>query len=133
MKTAAGSLLLLALCAPAAWGGKANVLFVEAAEEKEGLWTFAVTVSHDDKGPSHWADWWRVRTPEGKELGRRVLLHSHEGEQPFTRDEQIWIPTDVRIVVVEAHDKIHGLGGATVTVDLTKPAGQSYTVTRRRR
>lgn len=44
-------------------GGKANVLFVEATEEKEGLWTFA----------------------------------------------------------------------ATVTVDLTKPAGQSYTVTRRRR
>jgi hypothetical protein len=72
-----------------------------------------------------------VRTPEGRELGRRVLLHSHEDEQPFTRDERIRIPSSVRTVVVEAHDRVHGLGGATVTVDLTKPAGQSYTVTRR--
>ena len=126
------SLLALLLWTPRAWGGKANVLFVEATQESEDLWTFSVTVSHDDKGPTHWADFWRVRTPEGKELGRRVLLHSHEGEQPVTRDAQIRIPPTVRIVVVEAHDKLHGLGGATVTLDLTKPAGQSYTVTRRR-
>ena len=126
----AGLLVLLAW-APGAWGGKAHVLFVEASQEGEDLWTFSVTVRHDDKGPTHWADWWRVRTPEGKELGRRVLLHSHEDEQPFTRDAQIRIPPHVRTVVVEAHDKVHGLGGATVTVDLTKPAGQGYTVTRR--
>ncbi len=123
---------VLLLDASGTWAGKAHVLFVEAIEEAEGLWTFSVTVSHADKGPAHWADWWRVRTPEGKELGRQVLLHSHEDEQPFTRDGQIRIPPNVRIVVVEAHDKVHGLGGATVTVDLTKPAGQGYTVTRRR-
>ena len=127
----AGSLLLLALCAAAAWAGKAHVLFVEATQESGDVWTFSVTVRHDDKGPTHWVDWWRVRTPEGRELGRRVLLHSHEDEQPFTRDERIRVPSNVPIVVVEAHDKVHGLGGATVTVDLTKPAGQGYTVTRR--
>lgn len=127
----AGGLLALLLYAPPAWAGKAHVLFVEATQEAADLWTFSVTVSHDDKGPNHWADWWRVRTPEGRELGRRVLLHSHEDEQPFTRDERIRIPPNVRIVVVEAHDKVHRLGGAAVTVDLTKPAGQGYTVTRR--
>ena len=124
-------LLVLLPWAPAAWAHKAHVLFVEATQEAGEVWTFSVTVSHDDRGPNHWADWWRVRTPAGSELGRRVLLHSHEDEQPFTRDERIRIPPGVRIVVVEAHDKVHGLGGATVTVDLTKPAGQGYTVTHR--
>ncbi len=127
----AGSLLVLALWTSPAWAGKAHVLFVEATQESGEVWTFSVTVSHDDKGRTHWADWWRVRTAEGRELGRRVLLHSHEDEQPFTRDERVRIPPGVRIVVVEAHDTVHGLGGATVTVDLTKPAGQGYTVTRR--
>ena len=131
MKIAGLSLLLVALCVPAASAGKAHVLFVEATQESGDVWTFSVAVKHDDKGPNHWVDWWRVRTPEGRELGRRVLLHSHEDEQPFTRDERIRIPPNVRSVVVEAHDKTHGLGGVTVTVDLTKPAGQGYTVTRR--
>lgn len=90
-----------------------------------------MTVRHEDKGPAHWADWWRVRTPDGRELGRRVLLHSHEDEQPFTREAQIRIPPDVKIVVVEAHDKLHGLDGNVVTLDLTKPAGQGYTVHRK--
>jgi len=131
VKIAGLSLLLVALSVSVAGAGKAHVLFVEATQESGDFWTFSVTVKHEDKGPKHWADWWRVRTPEGRELGRRALLHSHEDEQPFTRDERIRIPSSVRIVVVEAHDRVHGLGGATVTVDLTKPAGQSYTVTRR--
>lgn len=130
MKIAALALGLL-LWAAMAWAGKAHVLFVEAGQESTDVWMFSVTVKHDDKGPNHWVDWWRVRTPEGRELGRRVLLHSHADEQPFTRDERIRIPPNLRSVVVEAHDKVHGLGGATVTVDLTKPAGQGYTVTRR--
>jgi hypothetical protein len=36
------------------------------------------------------------------------------------------VPRDVRSVVVEAHDKIHGLGGATVTVDLLKLSGPNF-------
>ena len=31
-------------------------------------------------------------------------------------------------MIVEAHDKVHGLGGTTLTVDLTRPAGSGYTV-----
>jgi hypothetical protein len=119
--------VLFAMLAPgSAWAGKADVVFVEVAQEDADTWMFAVTVRHDDRDPDHWADWWRVRTVDGRELGRRVLLHSHVDEQPFTRDERIRIPRDVRAVVVEAHDKVHGLGGATVTVDLSKPSGPNF-------
>ena len=115
-----------------AWAGPANVVRVEAVEESDGWWRWVVTVRHEDRDPDHWADWWRVRTPEGRELGRRVLLHSHVGEQPFTRDERIRLPAGVRVVVVEAHDKVHGLGGAAVTVDLDQASGPGYVVRRRR-
>jgi hypothetical protein len=49
-------------------------------------------------------------------------------EQPFSRDGEIRVPRGVQHLVVEANDKVHGLGGKTVTVDLTKPAGPGYTV-----
>jgi hypothetical protein len=110
------------------WADEADVLKVEARQVDAERWTGVVTVQHDDQDPAHWADWWRVRTVEGTELGRRVLLHSHAGEQPFTRDGEVRIPRGVQRVVVEAHDKVHGLGGKTLTVDLTKPAGPGYTV-----
>ncbi len=121
-----------ALAFTSAWGGPANVVQVEAVEEGDGWWRFVVTVRHDDRDPDHWADWWRARTPDGRELGRRVLLHSHVDEQPFTRDERIRLPAGVRIVVVEAHDKVHGLGGAAVTVDLGQASGPGYVVRCRR-
>ena len=124
------ALAVLLVAAPA-WAGEADVLKVEAVQDGPDAWTFAVTVRHTDQDPDHWADWWRVRTPDGRELGRRVLLHSHVGEQPFTRDEAVRIPADVVVVVVEAHDKVHGVGGATVTVDLRRPSGPGYVVRRR--
>jgi hypothetical protein len=108
--------------------GEADVVFVEAVQEDAEMWSFGVTVRHDDRDPHHWADWWRVTTPDGRELGRRVLLHSHVDEQPFTRDARVRIPRDIRIVVVEAHDKVHGLSGERVTVDLTRPSGPGFRV-----
>jgi hypothetical protein len=119
--------IIVAMLLPqAVWAGKADVAFVEVRQEDAETWTFAVTVHHDDRDPDHWADWWRVRTVDGRELGRRVLLHSHVDEQPFTRDERVRVPREVRTVVVEAHDKRHGLGGATVTVDLSKASGPNF-------
>ncbi len=122
------SLIVLVGSVSQGWAGKADVVAVEATEELDGAWSFAVTVRHADQDPDHWADWWRVRTPDGKEVGRRVLLHSHTDEQPFTREARIGVPRDVRVVVVEAHDKVHGLGGKTVTVDLRRRAGPGYRV-----
>jgi hypothetical protein len=69
--------------------GPADVIRVEVTQEDGERWRFEVTVQHADRDPDHWADWWRVRTPEGQEFGRRVLPHSHVGEQPFTRDEVV--------------------------------------------
>jgi hypothetical protein len=118
---------LLAMLAPGStWAGKPDVVLVKVHQDDAVTWTFTVTVRHDDRDPDHWADWWRVRTLDGRELGRRVLLHSHVDEQPFTRDERIRVPRGVRTVVVEAHDKVHGLGGTTVTVDLSKPSGPNF-------
>jgi len=51
----------------------------------ENNYTFAVTVSSPDTGCARFADWWEVITPAGELLERRVLLHSHVDEQPFTR------------------------------------------------
>lgn len=116
------------LAAATGWAGKADVLKVEARQTDAEQWIFVVTVQHDDQDPRHWADWWRVRTVEGTELGRRVLLHSHVDEQPFAREGEVRIPRGVQRVVVEAHDKVHGLGGKTLTVDLTNLAGPGYTV-----
>ena len=123
-------LAVLALAVPAQ-AGPADVLRVDAVQESDDRWRFDVTVQHADRDPDHWADWWRVRTPDGRELGRRVLLHSHVDEQPFTRDEVVRVPKEVPIVVVEAHDKLHGLGGRRIKVDLRTASGPGYTVRRR--
>ena len=120
------AVILATLVYEAGWAGRPHVVFVEVRQEDADTWVFSVSVRHDDRDPDHWADWWRVRTLDGHELGRRVLLHSHVDEQPFTRDERIRIPRDVSTVVVEAHDKVHGLGGTTVTVDLSKPSGPNF-------
>lgn len=130
MRRALGVLLTLGLLgAPGhVAAGKADVVFVEAVQEDAEAWSFAVTVRHVDRDPDHWADWWRVRAPDGRELGRRVLLHSHVDEQPFTRDARIQIPRGIRFVVVEAHDKMHGLGGEVVTVDLAQLSGPRFRV-----
>ena len=63
---------------------QARVLQVKTTG-KSGSYNFAVTVSSPDTGCDRYADWWEVVTPEGELLYRRVLLHSHVDEQPFTR------------------------------------------------
>ncbi len=62
----------------------ARVLDVSASGDP-GSYTFAVTVESPDSGCDRYADWWEVITSDGGLLYRRTLLHSHVGEQPFTR------------------------------------------------
>ncbi len=102
--------------------GEADVIAVEAfalPKAGENVFRFRVTVRHDDEGWEHYADAWEVVGPDGAVLGRRVLLHPHVNEQPFTRTGDYTIPPDVQEVIVRAHDKVHGLGGEEKTVTLS--------------
>jgi hypothetical protein len=82
--------------------------------------TFHVTLRHADSGWEHYADLWRVLTPQGEELGRRVLLHPHVDEQPFTRGESMTVPSKLDHVLIEAHDKVHGYATKRFRLDLPK-------------
>lgn len=104
-----------------ALAGEADVLEVEARPSADGTYRLAVTVRHSDEGWEHYADRWEVLAPDGTVLGARVLLHPHVGEQPFTRSlGGVAVPAGVSRVVVRAHDGVHGLGGAEVTVEFAE-------------
>jgi hypothetical protein len=62
----------------------AGIVSIEISGEA-GSYTFAVQVASPDTGCDRYADWWEVLTPDGRLLYRRILLHSHVDEQPFTR------------------------------------------------
>ncbi len=113
--------LLLLIGAGSAGAGEADVVAVEAAEAGAGTWRFEVTVAHADAGWDHYADKWEVLAPDGRVLATRVLLHPHVGEQPFTRSlGGVAIPAEIERVILRAHDSVHGLGGAEMTVELAR-------------
>lgn len=81
--------------------------------------TFHVTLKHSDEGWKHYANRWTVLTPEGKELGVRVLYHPHVNEQPFTRSlGGVKIPDGVTEVIIRANDLVHKEGGKEMRVKL---------------
>ena len=89
---------------------QADVLSISINGEA-GDYKFSVTVSSPDEGCSQYADWWEVISPDGELVYRRVLLHSHVGEQPFTRSGgPVQIEPDT-VVVVRAHMHPGGYGG----------------------
>ncbi len=117
----AGLLALPGAALPSATAaGEADVVAVEVTAEASGTFGFAVTLRHADQGWEHYADRWDVVSADGSTVyGERVLHHPHVNEQPFTRSlGGIAIPAGVREVVIRAHDKRHGLGGATMKVTL---------------
>ncbi len=101
--------------------GKADVVAVRLTKEASGTYTVDVTVKSDDTGWQKYCDKWEVRSPDGRTLGTRELLHPHEDEQPFTRDLRgVAIPADVAEIRVRAHDKVEGWGGAEVTTKVPR-------------
>ncbi len=100
------------------WAGETDVVNAKARCTQR-VCTISATVRHDDTGWDHYANHWRVVTPEGEEIARRVLYHPHENEQPFTRSlSQVQIPPGVDRVVIEAHDSVHDYGGQRFTLQL---------------
>jgi len=115
----AATIAAFAVPPSAAVAGEADVVAAEAVRESGGTYRFSVTVRHADTGWEHYADAWDVLGPDGKVLGTRVLHHPHVNEQPFTRSlSGVEVPEGISEVTIRAHDKVHGHGGAVITVPL---------------
>jgi hypothetical protein len=113
--------LALLMMAQAAFAGEADVVDVKVRRSAAGTYDFDITVKSVDKGWNHYADAFEVLGPDGAVLGRRVLLHPHETEQPFTRDLYgVKIPAGVTHVTVRARHKPKGYDGATLRVALPR-------------
>ena len=116
----------------------ADVIYVRAVWEGNGLWTFYVTVEHPVTGWEDYADGWNVVLPDGTILKTnpdnpftRLLTHPHQEEQPFTRSQSgLFIPEDVTQVMVQAHDIVDGFGGQEILVDLEMTSGLGFEVER---
>ena len=64
----------------------AEVIKARAELTPAQKFNISVTVEHADKGWEHYANAWRIYSPDGKLIGERVLHHPHDKEQPFTRN-----------------------------------------------
>ncbi len=81
----------------------ARVTAVEVSGDEASGYTFAVTVESPDEGCEQYANWWEVVSEEGDLLYRRILVHSHVDEQPFTRSGgPVMIGAD-EVVLVRSH------------------------------
>ncbi|MFV1997574.1 MAG: hypothetical protein ACC641_06130 [Acidiferrobacterales bacterium] len=125
-------LLFITLMMPLSMVTAGEAEVVKAEFTKQGAtWHVSTTLRHGDTGWEHYADAWRVVDSMGRELGKRVLVHPHENEQPFTRSQGgISIPANITVVFVEAHDKKHGWNKERVRVDLNRSSGKRYRVSR---
>src|SRR5262245_12310226 len=114
--------VLLAILVPAAASAdepRADVLNV-SAQGRHGGYLFAVTVQSPDRNCEAYTDWWEVLSEDGELLFRRVLMHSHPDEQPFTRPGGP-VPIDPNTpVVVRAHFHPTGYGGAVMRGTVAK-------------
>lgn len=89
----------------------ANVLSVQVTGDP-GAYQFVVKIASPDTGCEQYADWWEVVSQDDQLLYRRILLHSHVDEQPFTRSGGPVNITADQGVYVRAHMNTIGYGGA---------------------
>lgn len=87
----------------------AEVMRVEVSGD-ELNYSFSVTLKSPDTGCEQFADWWEVITPEGDLIYRRILLHSHVKEQPFTRSGGPVKIEKNQGLIIRAHMNTSGYG-----------------------
>ncbi|HPE25145.1 hypothetical protein [Albidovulum sp.] len=112
--------LLLIAVAPA----RADTPEVTAAEAVRAgeSWSISVTLVHPDSGWDHYANSWRVETPEGDVIATRDLTHPHVDEQPFTRAlDGVTIPAGVDHVMIRARCNLDGWSSRAFRLDLPVP------------
>lgn len=112
---------MLSILALLAAPGFASEPMIENATARQtgDSWSFSVTLRHPDTGWDHYADGWRVETPDGAELGLRVLHHPHVQEQPFTRSlSGVTLPESLDKVHIRARDNVHGWGAQVFVLPL---------------
>jgi hypothetical protein len=81
----------------------AKILKVKAEKTPAQKFNISVTLEHDDEGWKHYANSWRIYSPEGELIGERVLHHPHVDEQPFTRTLLgLRIPSELSEVTIVA-------------------------------
>ena len=103
----------------AAAAGEVDVEKVTVSKDRDGIYSFSVTVRHADTGWDHYANKWDVMGPDGTVLGTRTLHHPHVDEQPFTRSLRgVAVPDGVKKVRLRAHDSVHKYGGKELEVEL---------------
>ena len=118
--------------------GDVEIVFVSAKLTGENIWSFSVTLEHEETGWEDYADGWDVVLPDGIVIKpdnddpfTRLLAHPHVNEQPFTRSQSgIVIPAGVETVFVRAHDLEDGYSSMVVAVDLTAASGDRFEVLR---
>ncbi len=110
----------------------ARVTYVKAVQSDDATWCFYTTVRHNDEGWNHYANAWQVLDDHDNEIGLRTLMHPHDEEQPFTRNQcNIKIPPGAKKVRVRAKCNVHGYGGHEVVLDLSVAEGKQYRIIRK--
>jgi len=110
-----------AMLATIANAGEADVVDVRISQSSSGSYSFDVTVKHADTGWEHYSDAWEVLDNKGNILAKRVLVHPHVNEQPFTRSlSGVKIPAELTAVTIRAHDSVHEYGGKEMTVKVPR-------------
>lgn len=119
MKTVAMLSVFLILGGVTASAGEVAVVNAKAVKSGKNTYRFDVTLRHDDEGWQHYADNWEVLSLKGNVLGKRILLHPHVNEQPFTRSlGGVFIPEGIKTILIRGHDKVHKNGGKELKLEL---------------
>lgn len=109
------------LIATHAIAGEADVVGVKVRRDAERVYDFDVTIRSVDRNRDYYADAFEVLAPDGTLLGRRVLSHPHETEQPFTRELYgVRIVPGIERVTVRARHKPKDYDDRTLRIALPK-------------